>query len=742
MLVFFHAKRYIPYKTSVALILIFTFLFNLAPLGLLKDRALAETVVKPVELVEKRSETSKIFDNGNGTYTLKVFSTPVHFLKDGVWEEIDSNIKPSGNGDFENANNRFKARFAGKGKAADLTSFEYHGLKATFSLQGVPNLGANYHTEANEAVPEVKDNSIRYTDIFPDVDLRQIVTGYGIKEDIILKKYNGKNSFVFALKVSGVDAVKENDGSIGFYKKGQANAEKVFSIPKPFMVDSNIDPALGEGVRSDNVTQDVIQHGANIFITITADDNWLKAPERKYPVYIDPTISGSSITYDSYVSNAYPNSNYYVDWNTLGYYQLKCGYYDSTTGTNYTFIKFNTSSLNYKQVLSATFRIYTAHSYYTYTPTPVWLDTVVNSYWESPSITWNNKPTSGSPLQTNTYKDQWAAFDVTSAVKTWASNPANNNGFKMHENDYGTGYWKKFRGSESAGNIPELVVTYSDDRTNPTANISSPVNNGFAKGTLTITGTAADDVALASYKVEYGAGSAPAAWTQINSSTTPVSNGTLASWNTGSLNGTYTLKLTATDKSGNTSVTTKSVNVDNNPPQTGIKDFYSLSTNKVGYGTSQTNIANGNLILDFQDLSIPGRGLDLSIKRTYNSLDEASGILGKGWRFNAEMFLLEKADGSLTFVDGDGCRKEFAKNGAVYLNEPGVFYDITKNTDNTFTLTNREGISYKFRIDGKPGRITDRNGNFLAVNYDASGRLFESPILLPESLLLNTRVTK
>ncbi|MFB5621070.1 MAG: HIT domain-containing protein, partial [Nitrosopumilus sp.] len=33
------------------------------------------------------------------------------------------------------------------------------------------------------------------------------------------------------------------------------------------------------------------QMGANIFITLTADEEWLKAPERVYPVYIDPTTT-------------------------------------------------------------------------------------------------------------------------------------------------------------------------------------------------------------------------------------------------------------------------------------------------------------------------------------------------------------------------------------------------------------------------------------------------------------------
>ncbi|MDD3315659.1 MAG: DNRLRE domain-containing protein [Syntrophaceticus sp.] len=419
----------------------------------------------PTDILAKRTETTKTFDNGDGTYTMRLYPGPVHTMENGKWVDLDHNIKSDGNGGFENGKGRFKARFAGNSKSSVLTTFEYQDYKVTYSLADVSDFGAKSFIKPNSVSPRVNGNSILYPNVYQDVDLRQIVTDEGLKEDLILKKYNGKNTFVFSLKMAGVNAIKEDDGSIDFYKNGKR--QKVFSIPKPFMVDSNDDSQKGEGDRSDDVTADVVQRGANIYITITADDEWLKDPERKYPVYIDPTTNLNAYQ-DAFVTSAYPSTNYNVSWNSSGgYYQLKTGYYDSTTGTNYSLVQINTSPLAGKLINSASFNIYTAHSYYYTTPNAVWLNKI-NSSWSASSVTWNNKPGSTSLTSTSTVKGKWASFNVTSTVAKWASG-GGNYGFLLHENGNGQAYWKKFYATENGSNKPYLAVNYSDPPTAPTA---------------------------------------------------------------------------------------------------------------------------------------------------------------------------------------------------------------------------------------------------------------------------------
>ena len=54
------------------------------------------------------------------------------------------------------------------------------------------------------------------------------------------------------------------------------------------------------------------------------------------------------------------------------------------------------------------------------------------------------------------------------------------------------------------------------------------------------------------FKVEVGTGSSPKTWTALAQSSTPVTQGTLAIWDTTqSPNGSYTMRLMIVDSSGN-----------------------------------------------------------------------------------------------------------------------------------------------------------------------------------------------
>ncbi|MCU5616772.1 hypothetical protein OCB10_22300, partial [Bacillus cereus] len=51
------------------------------PDQLKKDKA--KTQASPTEIVEERTETEKVFDNNDGTFTKRVYTEPIHAEKDG-----------------------------------------------------------------------------------------------------------------------------------------------------------------------------------------------------------------------------------------------------------------------------------------------------------------------------------------------------------------------------------------------------------------------------------------------------------------------------------------------------------------------------------------------------------------------------------------------------------------------------------------------------------------------------------
>jgi membrane peptidoglycan carboxypeptidase len=93
-----------------------------------------------------------------------------------------------------------------------------------------------------------------------------------------------------------------------------------------------------------------------------------------------------------------------------------------------------------------------------------------------------------------------------------------------------------------------LAPTQRSDPKNLPVLITVPAWGASVSGVVTVTGRAASGD-FESYRLEYGAGASPAAWTVIQESTAPVSDAVLGSWDTrGLAPGTYTLRLVVKDK--------------------------------------------------------------------------------------------------------------------------------------------------------------------------------------------------
>ena len=108
-----------------------------------------------------------------------------------------------------------------------------------------------------------------------------------------------------------------------------------------------MDQQSGEAVTSDAVRYNIEKKDEKTYtLTVTADPQWLQAPERKYPVYVDPSIELDNFE-NAYASSVFANVNY--SGGNFGIQAkmltLKVGYYDASIGTNFSFIKPDVSNL-------------------------------------------------------------------------------------------------------------------------------------------------------------------------------------------------------------------------------------------------------------------------------------------------------------------------------------------------------------------------------------------------------------
>lgn len=116
-------------------------------------------------------------------------------------------------------------------------------------------------------------------------------------------------------------------------------------------------------------------------------------------------------------------------------------------------------------------------------------------------------------------------------------------------------------------------------QTDPDAQISDPAIFSSVSGKVTVRGTADGDK-FASYTLQVGEGINPDNWLQINENTSkPVTDGVLAEWDTGELNGLFALRLTVVDAENLIKTAVTQVTVDNTPPT--VKITYPQADQKV-----------------------------------------------------------------------------------------------------------------------------------------------------------------
>jgi hypothetical protein len=177
---------------------------------------------------------------------------------------------------------------------------------------------------------------------------------------------------------------------------------------------------------------------------------------------------------------------------------------------------------------------------------------------------------SGTVTVSGTAADNTAVAKVEVAVDGGVFQPVSGTGNWSHPLDTttyaGGGHTITARATDTSGNMAttSVTVTVSNvvaDTTVPTLSITAPVAEGVVSGTVTVAGTAADDMAVARVEVAVDGGAFRAA------------SGT-DSWSssfdtTAHADGAHTITARATDTSGNTATTSISVTVDNS---TGASD--------------------------------------------------------------------------------------------------------------------------------------------------------------------------
>jgi YD repeat-containing protein len=139
------------------------------------------------------------------------------------------------------------------------------------------------------------------------------------------------------------------------------------------------------------------------------------------------------------------------------------------------------------------------------------------------------------------------------------------------------------------------------------------------------------------------------------------------------------------------------------------------------------NVVYGNLIYTRQDFSIPGQGLPLEIRFTYNSGSFFNGRYGYGWQLNYDLrYITNDVNGNIIVVREDDRTDLFVKRvDGSFRATYGVRDTLEEYVPGRYLLTDREGVKYWFESSDHHyvTRIEDLNGTVLVLSYNLQREL-------------------
>ncbi|MDR2156663.1 MAG: DUF6531 domain-containing protein [Clostridiales Family XIII bacterium] len=375
---------------------------------------------------------SRTYLNADGTYTTRIQNEPLTYTDEtGNERDIDNTLVFAEDG-FTNKANAYGVALPREGEGV---SFEKDGCTLTVT----PLFGT-----LGGAV--VRDNAVYYNDVAPGTDLQYRVHGAEVKEDIILNRPVANRSFDYALSSPDVTFVLEDNRIKGFAESAEADpdAQPVFVIDAPLMTDAS-------GKFSADISLELDASGGAPVMRIVPDAAWLAAPERAYPVVIDPShaLSGDNLTQgtvQAFSGNASgPNMEHSVSYLYVGLEKGNLvGVEDIVYGESWSYVRINDiapyiADLPERSILSATLSAYKYAEESGATGRVVDAKMIAADWGGNGRRTWNNRPR-GAGLtwldgETVPAGKAWMHFDITEAFKVWKNDPASNRGIMFTPQD-------------------------------------------------------------------------------------------------------------------------------------------------------------------------------------------------------------------------------------------------------------------------------------------------------------------
>lgn len=390
---------------------------------------------KGPELEGKRTAfTSTYVTDQPGVYVTEVGSSPIHHqdVESGRWVDSDSGLVPDGRGGWVAAASGTGVAVAATAddpRLATLSSID-GSARVSFGIEGAgPAPGRTLESDQSTVV---------FADAIGGVDVELTSTALGIKEQLVLESAADAAEFRFPLEVSaGFDVVLTPEGTVDIVAEGSPEGtQPVLRIPRGWMSDSSRDPETGEPAISDGVRYSLDRGvaGTQTVLVVSIDHEWLSAPQRVFPVRVDPTISSFIPSADdTFVNSIFPTTDFSSSlWLSVGA--------NGTWSANHSYFHLPDFSTTYAgmTIHDATLNVWQTSGQRCDVIRDLYQ---VTSPWTGSTATWSSQPSLGALISTATTSFAGSGsgcegpgtvtFDVTSAARNWADGTWDNDGVAL-----------------------------------------------------------------------------------------------------------------------------------------------------------------------------------------------------------------------------------------------------------------------------------------------------------------------
>jgi RHS repeat-associated protein len=147
-------------------------------------------------------------------------------------------------------------------------------------------------------------------------------------------------------------------------------------------------------------------------------------------------------------------------------------------------------------------------------------------------------------------------------------------------------------------------------------------------------------------------------------------------------------------------------------------------TNRAGLSV---NVADGNVLLQSEDLNVNGTGPALSVERSFNDQGTGSGQAGNRDTLSvgADVHITGNGNGSATFQGPSGFQVTYPSNGSGGYTIPAAYNGAALATvsGGGWTLTYQSGEVFTFNSAGNETKDASANGEAVTYAYNTNGTL-------------------